>query len=83
MEDVCTLLKDSGLGHSFWTEAVGYSVATQNVIPSRRHPGRILLEYFTGKLQNVAHLRVFGSKCWAKIPMVNGVQVTGGSKLDG
>ena len=25
---------------------------------------------------------MFGAKCWAKIPTVHGVQVTGGSKLD-
>ena len=43
---------------------------------------RIPLEIFTGKRQSVAHLQVFGSKCWAKIPTVHGVQVTGGSKLD-
>ena len=82
MEDVRTLLKDSGLGHSFWAEAATYSVTTRNIIPSRRHPGSIPLESFTGKCQNVAHLRIFGSKCWAKIPMVNGDQVTRGSKLD-
>jgi len=35
-----------------------------------------------GKQQDVSHLRVFGAKCWAKIPTVNGIQVTGGSKLD-
>ena len=63
MEDIRTLLKDSGLGHSFWAEAAIYSVATQNVIPSHRHPGSIPLESFTGKRQNIAHLHVFGSKC--------------------
>ena len=45
-------------------------------------PGRIPKESFTGKRQDVSHLRVFGSKCWAKIPTVHGQQVTGGSKLD-
>ena len=82
MEDVRTLLRDSGLGHSYWAEAAAYSVATRNLIPSRRHPGTIPLESFSGKRQDVSHLRIFGAKCWAKIPTVNGVQVTGGSKLD-
>ncbi len=82
MDDVCTLLRDSGLGHLYWVEAASYSVDTRNLIPSRQHPGKIPLEAFTGKRQDVSHLRIFGAKCWAKIPTVHGVQVTGGSKLD-
>ena len=82
IEDVRTLLRDSGLGHSYWAEAAAYSIYTRNLIPSRRHPGRIPLEAFTGKRQSVSHLRVFGAKVWAKIPTVHGIQVTGGSKLD-
>jgi len=82
MDDVRTLLRDLGLSHSFWAEAAAYSVATRNLIPSCRHPEKVPLEVFTGKRQNISHLHVFGSKCWAKIPTVNGVQVTGGSKLD-
>ena len=82
MDDVRTLLKDSGLSHSFWAEAAAYSVYTQNLIPSRRHPGKILMESFTGRRQNVVHLRAFGSRCWAKVPTVYGVQVMGRSKLD-
>ena len=82
MDDVRTLLHDSGLGHSYWAEAAAYSIATRNLIPSRRHPGRIPLESFSGRRQDVSHLRVFGAKCWAKIPTVHGVQVSGGSKLD-
>ena len=82
MDDVCTILRDSGLGHSYWAEAASYSVHTHNLIPSHCHPGRIPLELFTGKRQSVSHLRVFGAKCWAKIPTIHGAQVTGGSKLD-
>jgi transposase InsO family protein len=82
IDDVRTLLQDSGLGHSYWAEAAAFSVDTRNLIPSRRHPGKVPIEMFTGKRQSVSHLRVFGSKCWAKIPTVNGAQVTGGSKLD-
>ena len=82
IEDVRTLLQDSGLGHSYWAEAAAFSIGIRNLIPSRRHPGKIPLESFTGKRQSVSHLRVFGAKCWAKIPTVHGVQVTGGLKLD-
>ena len=77
IDDVRTLLRDSSLGHSYWAEAAAYSIDTRNLIPSRRHPGRIPLESFSGKRQGVAHLRVFGAKCWAKIPNAHG-----GSKLD-
>ena len=82
MEDVRTLLRDSGLGHSYWAEAAALSIYTRNRIPSRRHPKHIPLESFTGKIQDIAHLRVFGAKCWAKILTVHGIQVNGGSKLD-
>lgn len=82
IEDVRTLLHDSGLGHSYWAEAAAYSIHTHNLIPSRRHPGKIPLESLTGKRQGVSHLRVFGASVWAKIPTVHGAQVTGGSKLD-
>ena len=68
--------------HSYWAEATSYSVDTRNLIPSRRHPMKIPLESLTGKCQNISHLRVFGAKCWAKIPTVHRAQVTGGSKLD-
>jgi hypothetical protein len=34
MDDVRTLLCDSGLGHSYWAEAATFSVDTRNLIPS-------------------------------------------------
>jgi hypothetical protein len=40
MEDVHTLLQDSGLSHSYWAEAAAYSIYTQNLIPSRRQTPR-------------------------------------------
>jgi len=82
MDDVRTLLQDSGLSHSYWAEAALYSVNTRNLIPLWRHPAKIPFETFTGKQQDVSHLRVFGARCWAKIPTVHGAQVTSGSKLD-
>jgi len=82
LDDVHTLLQDSGLAHSYWAEAAEFSVETRNLIPSRRHPDVIPLEAFSGKRQDVSHLQAFGAKCWAKIPTVHGVQVSGGSKLD-
>ena len=49
MDDVRTLLKDSRLSHSFWAEVATYSIDTCNLIPSCRHPGKILLKVFTKK----------------------------------
>ena len=82
IDDIRTLLHDSNLGHSYWAEAAAYSIYTRNLIPSRRFPGRIPRESFLRKRQNISHLRIFGAKCWAKIPTIHGAQVTGGSKLD-
>lgn len=82
INDVQMLLRDSGLGHSYWAEAAAYSIDTRNLVPSCRHPGHIPMKMFSGKRQSVAHARVFGSKCWAKTPTIHGAQVTGGSKLD-
>ena len=77
IDDVRTLLRDSDLSHSYWAEAAAYSIDTRNLVPSRHHPGRIPVESFSGKKQNVSHLRVFGAKCWAKMPTAHG-----DSKLD-
>lgn len=82
IEDTRALLRDSGLPHKYWAEAAAMSIYTRNLIPSKRHPNSIPGESFTGKRQDVSHLRAFGSVCWAKIPTVNGAQVDGGSKLD-
>ena len=77
IDNVCTLLNDSGLGHSYWAEAAAYSIDTCNLVPSCQHPGLIPAESFLGKGQHITHLCVFGARCWAKIPTV-----LGGSKLD-
>lgn len=66
IDDIHTLLLDSGLEHSYWAEATAYSIYTHNIIPSHRYPGQIPLESFTGKRQEISHLCVFGAKCWAK-----------------
>ena len=72
IDDVHTLIHNSNLGHSYWAEAAAYSIDTRNLIPSRRHPGHIPTEAFSGKRQNISYLRVFGSKCWAKVPAAQG-----------
>jgi hypothetical protein len=53
IDDVRTLLCDSNLSHSYWAEASAYSIDTRNLIPSRRHPGRIPAKSFSGKRQDI------------------------------
>src|SRR5271168_4707984 len=72
IDDVRTLLHDSSLSHSYWAEASAYSIDTCNVIPSRRHPGHIPAESFSGKRQDISYLWVFGARCWAKVPTAQG-----------
>ncbi|KAF5366087.1 hypothetical protein D9757_012381 [Collybiopsis confluens] len=81
-EDMRANLRDSGLGPSYWAHAADHSTYTRNYIPSRRHPNRIPREILTGKRQDISHLRVFGSRCWCKVPVINGHQVDGGDKID-
>jgi hypothetical protein len=56
IDDVHTLINDSGLGHSYRAEAATYSIYMHNLIPSRHVPGCIPLESFTKKRQGVSHL---------------------------
>jgi hypothetical protein len=83
-EDICTLLADSGLPHKYWAAAGEFAVETRNLMPSHHHPGKIPQETFTGRGQSVAHLRVFGSKCSAKVNTTHsGHRVDGKSKING
>ncbi|KAF7372247.1 Gag-Pol polyprotein [Mycena venus] len=77
------LLHDSGLPHKYWAAAGACSVYTRNLMPSRRHPGKIPEEVFSGQRQSVAHLRVFGSRCSAKVNTTHsGHRVDGKSKIE-
>ncbi|KAF7372293.1 Gag-Pol polyprotein [Mycena venus] len=83
MEDIRALLHDSGLPHKYWAAAGACSVYTRNLMPSRRHPGKIPEEVFSGQRQSVAHLRVFGSRCSAKVNTTHsGHRVDGKSKIE-
>lgn len=44
LNNVRTLLRDSGLGHFYWAEARFYFIHTQNLILSHHYPGKIPLE---------------------------------------
>ncbi|KIJ23037.1 hypothetical protein M422DRAFT_196412 [Sphaerobolus stellatus SS14] len=62
------LLADTGLPPSLWAELAATTVYLVNFIPSARHPGKIPVEVWTGKRQDVSHLRAIGSIAFAHIP---------------
>ncbi|CAA7270908.1 unnamed protein product [Cyclocybe aegerita] len=68
IEGVRCLLCDSRLPPSLWADAAAMSVYTRNLIPSSHHPGKVPAEVWTGKRQDVSHLRPFGCTAYAKVP---------------
>jgi hypothetical protein len=67
---VCAILHDSGLPKSLWAHAAAYITYMDNLLPSSRANNQIPAELWTGKRQDVAHLRPFGARGWVTI--VNG-----------
>jgi Integrase core domain len=51
-----------------WGEAFKTAAYLQNLCPSRRQDGMTPYEIWYGKKPNIAHLRVWGCKAFAKIP---------------
>ncbi len=43
-----------------------------NLLPTSRHLGKVPEEIWSGKKQTVGHLQVWGSTCYAKIPVAKG-----------
>ncbi|TPX44940.1 DNA-directed DNA polymerase, partial [Chytriomyces confervae] len=73
-----TTLIESGLPKSYWPDAIltATFVANRSMAPDKR---ATCVEEFTDVKPDVSMLRVFGSRCWVKVP----VEKTGGShKLD-
>jgi hypothetical protein len=67
---VRAILHDSGLPKSLWSYAVAYVTYTDNLLPSAHANFQIPAELWTGKRQDISHLRPFGARGWATI--VNG-----------
>jgi len=69
IEGTRTMLKDSELGKDLWAEAISTHVYIRN-----RCPSNILINGITpfekvfGQAPSIGHLRVFGSKCFIKVP---------------
>ena len=68
MENARCILEDSQIGKEFWGYAVLTAPHIHNRLPSRSHNDKSPLEYWTGKLPKIGHLRVFGSTTWVHIP---------------
>ena len=63
------LLQAKNIPPSLWEEVVNYASYLQNRVPHKSVVGGIPFEALHGHKPNVSHLRVFGSKAWAKIPI--------------
>ena len=66
------MLNDAKLSAKWWAEAWSYSEMVENLLPSTRHPGIIPEEKFTGQIQDVGHLRVWGCIAFVYIPKEKG-----------
>ena len=63
------LLHPKHLPPSLWIEAVKCALYLQNRVPHKAVVGVISFEALHGHKSNVSHLRFFGSKSWARIPL--------------
>ena len=66
---VRAMLHHKRVSHEFWAEALSTATYIRNRVTSRGLPPNTtpFLLWF-GRKPNVSHLRVFGSKCWYKVP---------------
>lgn len=65
-----SLLIDSGLLNNFWAEAMETANYLRNRLPTRsKNHGKVIpREAWTGKRQDLSHVRIFGSLVLANIP---------------
>lgn len=63
-----SMLAESGLPAKYWADAVQTAVYVRNFVPSSRKPDVVPAEMWSGKKQDVSHLRPFGSTAYAHIP---------------
>ena len=63
------LLHGKHLPASLWAKAINCASYLQNRVPQKSVVGVTPFEALHGYKPNVSHLRVFGSKSWARIPL--------------
>jgi hypothetical protein len=60
------MLMDSKLTDIVWTKEVYTSVHIQNIIILRNNIDKTPYELWKGRIENMNHFRIFGSKCYIK-----------------
>ena len=63
------LLKEKNIPHSLWDKVVNCASYIHNRVPQKSMIGATPFEALLEHKPNVSHLRVFGSKAWARIPL--------------
>ena len=63
------LLQEKNLPPFLWEEDINYASYIHNRVPHKSVVGATPFKELHGHNPNLSHLRVFGSKAWAKIPM--------------
>jgi len=61
------MLKENGLPHSFWGEAVTSTTYILNRCPTKKFEAVVPEKIWTGLKPNVSHLKIFGSLCYRHI----------------
>ena len=69
VEKARCMLQEYGMNHEFWAEAVNTAVYLKNRSPTQALSNSTPFEAWSGKKPNVAHLRPFGCKAYAHIPI--------------
>ena len=62
------MMEAKTLPPKFWAEAINYASYIQNRVPHNHLDGMTPFKSWSGNKPYVIHLRIFGSKAWARIP---------------
>jgi len=68
MEAARCMIANTNLEKSFWGFAVATAAHIHNRLPSRSHEDQSPLEFWTGRIPSIGHLRIFGSVTHTLIP---------------
>lgn len=64
-----SMLAESGLPQRYWADTFVTAGYIKNLLPTSRIPGKIPAEVWTGKHQDISHLRAYGSTAYAHVPL--------------
>jgi hypothetical protein len=80
LDSVRTMLKHKNCEKMWWAEAVSTACYIKNRVTRSGIPNNIAPhEIWYGRKPNIAHLRIFGSKCWYVIPKMQTRKLDDGS----